>query len=48
MTEPFGARGTLRVGGRDVTIYRLDAVARAGHSIDRLPFSLKILLENLL
>src|SRR5512134_2401300 len=48
MNEPFGARGTLRVGGRDVTIYRLDAVAKAGHSIDRLPFSLKILLENLL
>ncbi|MEK7314996.1 MAG: aconitate hydratase AcnA [Candidatus Eisenbacteria bacterium] len=48
MTDPFGARGTLRVGGRSVTIYRLDAVAKAGHSIDRLPFSLKILLENLL
>ena len=48
MTEPFGARGALRVGGRSVTIYRLDAVAKAGHAIDRLPFSLKILLENLL
>ncbi len=48
MTESFGARGTLRVGGRAVTIYRLDAIAKAGHSIDHLPFSLKILLENLL
>ncbi|HEU4725882.1 MAG TPA: aconitate hydratase AcnA [Candidatus Eisenbacteria bacterium] len=48
MTDPFNARGTLRVGGRDVTLYRLDAVAKAGHSIERLPFSLKILLENLL
>ena len=48
MTDSFGARGTLRVGGRDVTIHRLDAVAKAGHPIERLPFSLKILLENLL
>jgi aconitate hydratase len=48
MTESFGARGTLRIGGRSVTIFRLSAVAKAGHPVDRLPFSLKILLENLL
>ena len=40
----FGAKSTLTVGGRDYTIFRLDAVE--GH--DRLPFSLKVLLENLL
>jgi aconitate hydratase len=40
----FDARSTLRVGSRDVTIYRLDAVDGS----DRLPFSLKVLLENLL
>jgi aconitate hydratase len=48
MSDPFGARGPLRVGGREVTIHRLDAVSRAGLSIERLPFSLKILLENIL
>ena len=46
MTDSFGARSTLTVGGDDLTIYRLDAV-RDGHA-DRLPYSLKILLENLL
>lgn len=42
--DSFGSKATLSVDGRDYTIFRLDAVP--GH--DRLPFSLKILLENLL
>ena len=46
MTDSFGARSTLEVGGKDYEVYRLDAVTD-GH-VDRLPFSLKILLENLL
>jgi aconitate hydratase A / 2-methylisocitrate dehydratase len=46
MTNSFGARSTLEVGGKDYEIFRLDAV-KDGH-VDRLPFSLKILLENLL
>src|SRR5262245_57657986 len=40
----LGSRATLRVGDAGYTIYRLDAVPAAGD----LPFSLKILLENLL
>ena len=40
----FGSRATLRSGETDHVIYRLDAVDGAGS----LPFSLKILLENLL
>src|SRR5688572_9062854 len=45
----FGARATLTVDGKPYVIYRLDALRQlsAGAS-DRLPFSLKILLENLL
>jgi aconitate hydratase len=43
-TDSFGAKATLSVGGRDVTIYRLDAVEGS----ERLPYSLKVLLENLL
>ena len=40
----FGAQSTLTVGEDSYQIYRLDAVAGA----DALPYSLKILLENLL
>ena len=46
MTDSFGARSTLNVDGEDFDIYRLDAI-KEGH-VDRLPYSLKILLENLL
>ncbi|HTM01347.1 MAG TPA: aconitase family protein, partial [Candidatus Omnitrophota bacterium] len=48
MTDPFGARSTLAVDGRSYRIARLDALERAGLSLQRLPFSLKVLLENLL
>ena len=40
----FSSRGTLDVAGTSYEIYRLGAVPGA----ERLPFSLKILLENLL
>ena len=46
MTDSFGARSTLAVGGNNYEIFRLDAV-KEGHA-ERLPYSLKILLENLL
>src|SRR3954471_21033711 len=45
----FGARATLTVEGKPYTIYRLDALkSLALNVVERLPFSLKILLENLL
>src|SRR5438067_1701502 len=45
----YSTRGTLRVGDRDYTLYRLGVLARAGfQNIERLPFSIRILLENLL
>ncbi|HVS68346.1 MAG TPA: aconitate hydratase AcnA, partial [Mycobacteriales bacterium] len=43
-SNSFGAQTTINVGGRDVTIYSLAAVEGS----DRLPYSLKVLLENLL
>jgi aconitate hydratase len=43
----FDARATLTVGGRDYEIYRLDAL-QSRFDVARLPFSLKVLLENLL
>src|SRR5262249_1332548 len=44
MANSFGSQATLRIGDRAYTIFRLDAVPQAA----RLPFALKILLENLL
>jgi len=44
----FHSRSTLRVGSKDYEIYRLDALDKQGLSTTRLPFSLRILLENLL
>jgi aconitate hydratase len=47
--DSFGSRATLDVAGKSYTIYRLDALAKlSGGKSERLPFSLKILLENLL
>jgi len=46
MKDSFGARSALTVGGEDYEIFRLDAV-QEGH-VGRLPYSLKVLLENLL
>jgi aconitate hydratase len=45
--DSFGSRATLAVGDRSYEIYRLDAL-QAKYDIARLPYSLKILLENLL
>jgi aconitate hydratase len=45
----FATRATLSVGSDKFDIYRLDALERAGiGNVARLPFSLKVLLENLL
>ncbi|NNJ10371.1 aconitate hydratase AcnA [Chloroflexales bacterium ZM16-3] len=48
MTNSFGARSTLRVGDHEYEIYRLDALEQRGINLGRLPFSLRVLLENLL
>jgi aconitate hydratase len=45
----FGARETLKVDGREYDIFALDALEKKGvGAVSRLPFSLKVLLENLL
>src|ERR687889_594207 len=43
----FDARAELEVGGRTFEIFRLDAL-QSKYDVARLPFSLKVLLENLL
>lgn len=45
----FGAAAKLRVNNREYTIYRLDALEKAGVAkLSRIPFSIRVLLENLL
>jgi len=45
----FSTRGPLRSGDESFEIYRLNVLERAGvGNVARLPFSLKVLLENLL
>ena len=43
----YDARASLDVGGKSLTYYRLDAL-QSKYDVARLPFSLKVLLENLL
>ena len=48
-SNTFGARATLKVNGNAFEVYRLDALERKRvGQVSRLPFSLKVLLENLL
>src|SRR3954451_15624688 len=42
--DSFGAKSTLTVGSTDYEVFRIDAV----EGYEKLPFSLKVLLENLL
>jgi aconitate hydratase len=44
----FNSRSSLKVGSKEYEIYRLDALDKQGISTTHLPFSLRILLENLL
>ncbi len=49
-SETFGARGTLDTRQGPIGILRLEALQKAGlaRSLDRMPFSIKILLESVL
>ncbi len=48
MKDSFKSRSQLRVGKREYQICRLDALDKQGLATTRLPYSLRILLENLL
>jgi aconitate hydratase len=47
-SNSFASRATLTSGNKSYTIFRLPALTEKGFDLSRLPFSLKILLENLL
>jgi aconitate hydratase len=46
-SDSFGARSTLTVSGRDYEVFRLDALQER-FDVARLPYSVKVLLENVL
>jgi aconitate hydratase len=46
-SDSFGSRSTLEVSGREYEIHRLDALQER-YDVARLPYSLKVLLENAL
>ncbi|GMU64385.1 MAG: aconitate hydratase [Acidobacteriota bacterium] len=48
MLDSFGSHGTLSVGGATYRVARLSALERQGFALSRLPYALRILLENLL
>ncbi len=48
MPNSFGTKSTLTVGDKSYHFHSFSALRKAGHNVDRLPFSLRILLENLL
>ncbi len=47
-SNSFGARATFKIGNKEYELYRIDALDKQGISTKHLPFSLRILLENLL
>ncbi|MGH8400818.1 MAG: aconitate hydratase AcnA, partial [Gammaproteobacteria bacterium] len=47
MKDSFKSRATLAVGGKHYEIFKLEAL-EAKYKVSRLPYSLKVLLENLL
>ncbi len=46
--DSFGTRQTLDLAGKPTVVFSLPALAAQGHDLTRLPFSLKVLLENVL
>jgi aconitate hydratase len=48
MKDSFGSRGKLAVDGHEFHIARLAALERHGFNLSRLPYALRVLLENLL
>jgi aconitate hydratase len=48
MMNTFGSRSVLRVGNQEYEFYRIGALDAQGFATSRLPYSIRILLENVL
>ncbi len=47
-TDSFKTRGSLQAGGKTYEVFSLDVLAKSHSAVQQLPFSLRVLLENLL
>ena len=47
-SNSFGAQTTFSAGGKDYTVHSLEALAKRGFDLAKMPFSIKIMLENVL
>ncbi len=47
-TNPYQTKKQITVDGKNFDYYSLEELSRQGHQIDKLPFSIRILLENVL
>src|ERR1700734_2584959 len=47
-TNSFSARSTLTVDGKTYTIHKLEALEKHGFSLARMPYSIKVMIENVL
>jgi aconitate hydratase len=48
MKDSFGARTTLAVDGQKYTIHKLDALERRGFNLSQMPYSIRVMVENVL
>ena len=48
MSNSFGTKTTAQLAGKELTYYALPQLESQGHNLTRLPYSLKVLLENML
>ncbi|MEO5788933.1 aconitate hydratase AcnA [Gelidibacter sp.] len=46
--DPFKTKKQITVNGKNYDYYSLEELSRQGYQIDKLPFSIRILLENVL
>ncbi len=44
----FGARTTLKSGGKEYSIYKLEALEKRGFALSKMPFSIRVMIENVL
>src|SRR6202140_3851123 len=47
-TNSYGARSTLSVDGKSYTIFKLEPLEKRGFSLARMPYSIKVMIENVL
>ena len=48
VNDPFKTKKQITVNGKNFDYYSLEALSQQGYEIDKLPFSIRILLENVL